>query len=234
MQRHAVHRRRHAVLAHAVMDVAAGVLPRRRPPRMPLTWVLLEPVRSAEPPISSGTTGTSASSTFGSTGGWPASAGLPASSFAARRGGVAARRAAGQRCTRSNSARIGWRGQPLQPAAPVAGAARARPAAMPRRDLAAPRRAAWFQPSACLRRCASSAPSGAPCAAAVPALLGAPKPMIVRQAIRLGFFDRMANDSARATSVASCPSTRLHRPAVGREPFQRVIGIGKRRSRRRS
>ena len=61
VQRHPVSRSRHAVLANAEMDVAAGVIPRATVP-IDLTKVRLEPVRSADPPISSGVAGTSASS----------------------------------------------------------------------------------------------------------------------------------------------------------------------------
>ncbi len=53
MQRDAVHRRRHAVLAHAVMDVGAVVF--ARPDLdLPFAFVLFEGVRSAEPPSNSG------------------------------------------------------------------------------------------------------------------------------------------------------------------------------------
>ena len=62
VQRHAVHGRGHAVLAHAVMDEAAGDSRRRSAPSCALARVLLEPVRSAEPPIISGSAGVRASS----------------------------------------------------------------------------------------------------------------------------------------------------------------------------
>jgi hypothetical protein len=55
MQRHAVQRRRHAKLADAVVDIAIAIAPAE----IALVWlvlVLLEPVRSAEPPMVSGTT----------------------------------------------------------------------------------------------------------------------------------------------------------------------------------
>lgn len=38
---------------------------------------------------------------------------------------------------------------------------------------------------------------------------GAPKPMMVRQAMMLGFLDRCAAASAAATAAWSCPSTRF-------------------------
>ena len=57
MQRHAVHGRGHAVLAHAVMDEAAAHSRRRVSAVIALVRVLFEPVRSAEPPIISGIAG---------------------------------------------------------------------------------------------------------------------------------------------------------------------------------
>ena len=61
MQREAVHDRRHAELAHAVVEIVAAA-PTRSPPREPDHRVRLEPARSAEPPISSGRTGARPSS----------------------------------------------------------------------------------------------------------------------------------------------------------------------------
>ena len=55
MQRHAVHRRGHAVLADAPVDVAAGEIVGVTA-TMPFERVLFEGERSAEPPIVSGTT----------------------------------------------------------------------------------------------------------------------------------------------------------------------------------
>ena len=59
----AVHRRRHAVLAHPVADVAAGRIAGGRMSSWSLALVLFDGVRSAEPPTSSGTTGIRLSST---------------------------------------------------------------------------------------------------------------------------------------------------------------------------
>ena len=81
----------------------------------------------------------------------------------------------------------------------------------------------------CLAPGASFAPSGEPCTAAVPALVGAPRPMMVRQAISVGFFERTAKDSAAATCGGSCPSTRLGRPAMRGEALQRILRAGERR-----
>src|SRR5690606_39405079 len=64
------------------------------------------------------------------------------------------------------------------------------------------------QPSALRVAATSSAPSAAPCVAAVPCLFGAPQPIVVLQQINVG-----RSRSARAASIAaliasaSCPST---------------------------
>ena len=65
------------------------------------------------------------------------------------------------------------------------------------------------QSSAALAPAASSGPSGEPCTAAVPALCGAPSPMMVRHTISVGFFERTAKDNAAATCAGSWPSTCL-------------------------
>ncbi len=54
MQRHAVHCRGHSVFADAVVDEGAAVVSRHRASSSALARVLFEPVRSAEPPIISG------------------------------------------------------------------------------------------------------------------------------------------------------------------------------------
>ena len=54
VQRDAVHRRRHAVFADAVVDVAAGDSRRASPSFWPLVRVRFDPVRSAEPPTVKG------------------------------------------------------------------------------------------------------------------------------------------------------------------------------------
>ena len=65
-----------------------------------------------------------------------------------------------------------------------------------------------FQPIADLAAAISSAPSGAPWLPAVPAFFGAEKPMMVRQAMMVGFFERIAWLSAPARSCPSWPFTR--------------------------
>jgi hypothetical protein len=52
----------------------------------------------------------------------------------------------------------------------------------------------------------SSAPSGEPCALLVPALVGAPKPMVVLQAIKVGLSERLAASMASAIASESWPS----------------------------
>src|SRR5919198_167825 len=117
---------------------------------MPLGLVLLEPVRSAEPPIISGTAAVSASS---------------AVSDAARRRDAA----------RGGGGPGDDPAQQRVPGAPLI----------------------------------SSLPSGEPWDFSVPALLGAPKPIVVRQAISEGRSQDCASSSALATASGSCPSTRL-------------------------
>jgi hypothetical protein len=63
------------------------------------------------------------------------------------------------------------------------------------------------QPSNRLAPAASSDPRAAPCTAAVPALVGAPRPITVLHAIRVGFLDRTAKESAAAICPGSWPST---------------------------
>ena len=52
----------------------------------------------------------------------------------------------------------------------------------------------------------SSSPSGAPCAALLPALVGAPKPMVVLQATTVGLAVTFALAMAAAMASGSCPS----------------------------
>ena len=62
---------------------------------------------------------------------------------------------------------------------------------------------AWVQPSFSRAPLISSAPSGEPCADALPALVGAPKPMVVLQAISTGLSDVCAFSSAAAMAAGS-------------------------------
>ncbi len=70
-------------------------------------------------------------------------------------------------------------------------------------------KAGELQPSFSRAPLISSAPSGEPCEPAVPALVGAPKPMVVRQAIIVGLSDVCAASNARAMASGSWPSMRL-------------------------
>src|SRR6185437_15917614 len=67
---------------------------------------------------------------------------------------------------------------------------------------------AWFQLSFSRAPLISSAPSGEPCAEALPDLVGAPKPMMVLQAIRTGRSEFCAFAIADAIACGSWPSIR--------------------------
>ncbi len=77
---------------------------------------------------------------------------------------------------------------------------------------------AWSQPTASRTPAISSSPVMAPCAFAVPASVGAPKPMTVLQAIIDGRSDIFALSMAALTASMSCPSTSItsHPAAVKR------------------
>ncbi len=176
---------------------------------MPLTKVRLDPVRSAEPPTSSGVAGTSASSAF-----WldwrVASFGLVSAMLLPSARATASCQPSGSlpSSARSNSARM------LLCASRFSQARRAPAPRLPAACQRSYRSAGMVnggsvQPSAAFAPAASVAPSAEPCTAAVPALVGAPKPMMVRQAISVGFLLRVANDSAAITCAGSWPSTRL-------------------------
>ena len=64
------------------------------------------------------------------------------------------------------------------------------------------------QPRASRAPLISSAPSGEPCDDDLPALVGAPKPMVVLQAMSVGLSDVCALVSAAAIAFWSWPSTR--------------------------
>ena len=172
------------------------------------TLVRLESVRSAEPPTSSGIAGAKAASAR-----WLACRVAivgRVSAISAFSAAIASCQASGRRpaTTRSNSARSGCFASRFS---------QARRAAVPRLPAAAQRSArsrgtvngGCCQSSACFAASDSVCPSGLPLQAAVPALFGAAKPMMVRQAISVGFFDRSASDSAAKIWAGSCPSTRF-------------------------
>ena len=74
----------------------------------------------------------------------------------------------------------------------------------------------------------SSSPSGEPCAALVPALVGAPKPMVVLAAISVGLSDFCAVSIAAAIASGSWPSMSEGVP-VGRLEARDLVGrVGQR------
>ena len=122
----------------------------------------------------------------------------PSGSRPAARRANASRRAAGWASSRAVHA--------ARRAAPRAPAAR-QAAAM----SAGTSKGGASQPSAVLAAATSPAPSGAPCASVVPALAGAPNPIVVRQAISEGRSETRAASIAEATAAGSLPSTRATR-----------------------
>ncbi len=113
-----------------------------------------------------------------------------------RRRSKSARLSAASACTRCDQAACA--------ACPRLPAARQNP-----RASAGTSNGASDQPSALRAPVISSAPSGEPCDEALPALVGAPKPMVVRQAIIDGRSDVCAASSAAAIASGSWPSMRL-------------------------
>ena len=192
---------------------------------MPFGLVLLDPVRSADPPIISGTAAVSASSAVSDAARVAISFGVAASfSFAAHRGGELLRRqlaahaalefgAAGRRSAASRSFQ-----------ALVRGLARL-PGVAPQRKRH-PRECRRRAPASRSRSRApliSSAPSGEPWLFSVPALLGAPKPMVVRQAISDGRVGGLRRGDApwrsprgRARRRGSPPSRQPRNASPGR------------------
>jgi len=178
---------------------------------MPLGLVLLEPVRSAEPPIISGAAAVSASSAVSDAARVAISFGVAASfSFTERTAAASLSLGNAPPMRRSNSARR------------AAGAALSRSfqawcAVLPAkaalrhisRTSAGMAKAPSVQPSCSRAPRISSAPSGAPWDFSVPALFGAPKPMMVRQAISEGRSLPCAFSSALAIASGSCPSMRV-------------------------
>ena len=171
--------------------------------------VPLEPVRSAEPPISTGTAATRASSTFCED--WRvASLGFSAMNPAMVFAIVAA--IVAPVSVSIGSARRAMAALPSL-AARVSQAVRASPPRAPAARQAASTGAgtsngACGQPSFSRARAISSAPSGSPCVLAVPCLVGAPKPMMVFAAISVGLSDVCAAFRAVRIAAGSWPSTR--------------------------
>ena len=193
---------------------------------MSLVLVLLEPVRSAEPPMSSGITGARRLEHL--------LRGLRVASFGAsaddallerRRSRDRAAAAGRPRSRRSNSARLArcaacrfcqasQLGSPRWPAARQAARIvvgdherRIRPAELRARAARSPR-----------RRAASRGPPRCP------PCFGAPKPMIVRQAISDGWSLACARSSAAATRFGIVAVDALGRPAGGLEARELIVG----------
>ncbi len=74
----------------------------------------------------------------------------------------------------------------------------------------------------------SSAPSGEPCAEDLPALVGAPKPMVVRQAIITGLSDDCALVSAVGDLFVIVAIDAPRRPAGGFEALHLIDRVGER------
>ena len=64
----------------------------------------------------------------------------------------------------------------------------------------------WSQPASCLASASTSSPSGEPCAFAVPSMPGAPWPITVRTAMKLGRGSAFARVIARSIASTSVPS----------------------------
>ena len=195
----------------------------KRPPNlagamatMPLVRVLLEPVRSAEPPIVSGHAALITSSAFSealrvATDGFSAlvfflrSLSAPASPVGALPASAASNvRAISAGCFALRASHASRAGFPRPPTSRQSD-----------RMSLGTTKGGQGQSSALRAPATSSAPSASPWAFAVPARVGAPKPMVVRAAIRTGLSLVCAASRHRATSAASCPSqAQLFQPAA--------------------
>ena len=142
----------------------------------------------------------------------------------------------GERC-RQLAARCGARSRRACRRRAPAGAAttpRARPGRACRRCASArgrrreSRTAASDQPSALRAPAISSAPSGEPCDDALPALVGAPKPIVVRQAIITGRSDVCALASAGGNRLGIVAVDAARLPAGGFEPLHLIDRVGER------
>src|SRR6478609_7789013 len=205
VQRHAVHGCGHAVLAHAVVDEAPEEIA-----FMPLMRVLLEPVRSAEPPIISGSAGIRFSSANSQAVRVAISFGWAASfSFTARMASASACFGTSPFMRRSNSARVPPSSAAIRLAqSPCAPFERAPAARQAFRMSAGTSNGAEVQPSVLRAPAISSAPSGDPCDFSDPCLVGAPNPILVLQAISTGLSEVCAFSNAALIAAGSCPSIR--------------------------
>jgi hypothetical protein len=219
VDRDPVHGGRHGVLADAVMDVA--------PPNAPgaistaaLVRVLLEGVRSAEPRTSSGITGVIASRA--------SSLALRVAIFSgfARRARLQGRDGRGQRLRQlamhpARELRFPVGASASTRSVHASRSAAPRPPASRQADRmgCGTSKGAAVQPIAAFAPASSSPPNGSPCAFDVPAFFGAPKPIVVRQAMRLGRSEACARSRAAAIASGSWPSIRSARQPAASNRF---------------
>ena len=236
MRGDAVHRRGHAVLAHAVMHIAAGEIARLSPRSCPWPWCCSSGSgrpsrRSAPAPPAPAPRAPR-----------PRPARVASLAFFARQFVARARRSPSPSIGRQLAALRGARTRrACRRRAWRAALSQARRGAAPRAPTRATtadivgddeRRVVPAEPLA--RALISSAPSGAPCAAAVPALVGAPKPMIVWQAMSDRPVAAAAPIRAPAAIAAwSWPSIRCGRPAMRLEARELVVASREAGRRRR-
>ena len=198
---------------------------------MPFGRVLFEPVRSADPPIISGHRRRQRFERVlrGDPGGDLLGGGGELLLEAANGGGERSLRQVAREPALELGALVGREaGDPLAPRRGAGRAALARPRARRARISAGTSKGGDVQPSRSRAPLISSAPSGEPWPLSVPALVGAPNPMVVRQAIRLGRSDDFAHAMAAAIASGSWPSTRDGVPAARLEALELVDRIRQR------
>ena len=230
MQRHAVHGRRHAVLAHAVMDEAAGeVGGADRRHRLGAGVVRAGQVgRAADHLRHRRGSGSPAHIRTPRASRYPSAPWRASLSRRARRRPVSAR--AGPRASGART-RCACRQAPRRAACPIPCA---RSSSAGRRRATASRTSvgiwngASLQPSFSRAPLISSAPSGEPCELDLPALVGAPKPIVVLQAIIDGLSEVLAFSIAAAIASGSWPSIARRGPAGGLEALHLVDRVGER------
>ena len=219
----AVHRRRHAELADAVAHVAAGeVVRRQRLQALGDRQVRMGEVgRSAERRGDRGVDRPRAPSRTpcARRRSAPWRRGRPCRRPCARRSPPGSRPATAA----SKRARSGSAGELRLPGEALVARARARPRATPPECRPGSRTAGTASRAFARAASISAAPSGAPCVASVPCLFGAPKPITVRQAIRVGRSLRPALRRAPPRS----PPDRGRRPRACASPPPRSARAGR-------
>ena len=158
-------------------------------------------MRSAEPPTSSGRCGAKRSRAICEA--LRVAAAAPSPAISAIAASLALRQPAGnapesRRSSSSASSGHAARYASIRPRHFASASSPRARASQPARTSSGTSKGGCFQPIASRAPATSSAPSGAPCVAAVPALVGAPHPMVVRQQRRLG-----RAGSARAAAMAA-------------------------------